>query len=170
MSGKNEKYREPQFEGEVANVTFMCELLDCDQTQVNRYSRQGYLAREGWGSYNWRKSVPMVIGHLRAQAAGYRSQDGADAIKANVGLKAAQERLTQIRADQLAGKLISLEEIEAAFDEVMVNVRQAVLAIPGRVRFGLPHITAHDQKVIAQVCNDVLEETASGKAPIPRGE
>jgi phage terminase Nu1 subunit (DNA packaging protein) len=169
MTKISKAYKEPEFEGEVANTAAMCELLALPQTELSKTFREGHVVREGWGAYNWRRSVPLYIQHLRSELADKRAKEGRETIRANVSLKSAQERLTQIKADQLAGQLISLEEIEAAFDALMVSIRQAVLAIPGRVRFGLPHLTAHDQKVIADECASVLEETASGKAPIPRG-
>ena len=33
------------------------------------------------------------------------------------------------------------------------------------VRFDLPHMTAFDQRALAKICRDVLEETAKGKVP-----
>jgi hypothetical protein len=45
----------------------------------------------------------------------------------------------------------------------MLRIRDAVLSIPGRVRFDLPHMTAFDQRALAKICRDVLEETAEGK-------
>jgi len=164
---------EPFFEGEVSNTAFMAEIMGLGHASwkvIGDEAKRGVLFKAGHGAYFWRKSIASYCQHLRDIIANRRDPSGQSTVAANVSLKAAQERLTQIRADQLMGKLIQIDELEAAWADVMVNIRQTVMSIPGRMRFGLPHMTAHDQQVLEGICRDVLEEVASGKAPMPKQE
>src|SRR3954453_6727073 len=125
------------------------QLLDLTPRRVQQLSAEGVIPRAQRGRYELVPAVQGYIRFLRGHAQAREADPAArarkaEAAEANLRLKAAQERLTRIKADKLASKLIAIEEVEAAWAEVIIAVRQAVLSIPTRMRFGLPHLTAHD--------------------------
>jgi phage terminase Nu1 subunit (DNA packaging protein) len=144
----------------------LARLWCCSKREVRLLAERGIAVRVGHGRYALYKSTQNYIVHLREVAAGRHSMDGTvDAVKASVHAKLQRARLDQLRADMLEEKLISIPEVDAAWAEIMLRIRDAVLSIPGRVRFDLPHMTAFDQRALAKICRDVLEETAEGKVP-----
>jgi hypothetical protein len=44
-------------------------------------------------------------------------------------------------------------------------IRAGILAAPSKIRFTLPHLSAHDQQVIDDVLRDVLTEIADNPPP-----
>ena len=146
----------------------LARLWSCSTREVRLLAERGIAVRLGPGRYAVNKSTQNYIVHLREVAAGRHSKDGSvDAVKAGVHAKLQRARLDEIRADMLEAKLISIPEVDVAWAEIMLRIRNAVLSIPGRMRFGLPHMTAFDQRVMADICRDVLEETAEAKTPLP---
>ena len=146
----------------------LARLWSCSTREVRLLAERGIAVRLGPGRYALNKSTQNYIVHLREVAAGRHSKDGSiDAVKAGVHAKLQRARLDEIRADMLEAKLISIPEVDAAWAQVMLTVRQAVLSIPQRMRFGLPHMTAYDQKVLGEICRDVLMEAGNGKVPLP---
>ena len=61
--------------------------------------------------------------------------------------------------------MIPAEQIAGSWDRILRAVRSAVLAIPGRARFALPHLTAMDAEAIGQICRDQLEAAALSDTP-----
>lgn len=166
MSGKPLSDQTPRVEGNVANTPAMLHILNMASTpELYRMLHKGLAVKSGKFAWDWVETVRNMMKFYRAIAAGHADEEGNSAMKANIGLRAAQERLTQIRADQLSGKLVPIDDVEAAWAEAAINVRQLVLSIPGRIQFGLPHITAQDRATMESVCRDALEEAASGAPP-----
>ena len=121
----------------------LARLWSCSTREVRLLAERGIAVRVSPGRYALNKSTQNYIVHLREVAAGRHSRDGSvDAVKAGVHAKLQRARLDEIRADMLEAKLISILEVDAAWAEIMLRVRNAVLSIPGRMRFGLPLHTA----------------------------
>ena len=115
----------------------LARLWSCSTREVRLLAERGIAVRVGPGRYAFKKSTQNYIVHLREVAAGRHSRDGSvDAVKAGVHAKLQRARLDEIRANMLEAKLISISDVEAAWAEVVLAIRDAVLSIPGRVRFG----------------------------------
>lgn len=147
---------------------YLAGLLDCTTGEISDKARMGLFPHKNRRYHVW-ESVRNYTRFLRERLANKEGREViVEANRATAKFKSAQERLTTIKADQLAGRLVNIDEVEAAWVDTMTAIRQAVISIPGRFRFQTPHMTAHDQQVLETICRDVLEELAKDETPKPR--
>jgi phage terminase Nu1 subunit (DNA packaging protein) len=138
------------------------QILGVSQKTIERYASDGLAVRVGHGRYRLVQSVSNVVKRLREKAAGRLGHDeSTDVVRANARFKDAQTRLTEIKIRQLEGELISLPEVEAAWDEVAATIKQLILTFPARARADLPHLTGRDQKVLDGLARTMLTEVAT---------
>lgn len=150
----------------VVDLSFLCWALDCDARTIGTYARQDVAIRTARGRYKLGETVRNVVRRLREQAAGRMGRtDGVDAVKANADLKEAQRVFTELRTKQLAGELLSYNEIEAAWAEIATATKQLFLSVPSRARFDIPHLTGKDQKALERLVHDMLTEVAFQGSP-----
>lgn len=163
--------KEPQPRAEPAGVTsdVLARLWDCSEVQVRKYAREGIAIKLRHGRYDLARSTTNLIVHLRKMAAAHRSADGAhDIVAEGAKLKATQRRFTEMRIEEKAGRLISIEDVEILWAGMVASVRQLFLAFPGRARFDLPHLTGHDQEKLQRLARDMLDEIAvAGRPKLP---
>jgi phage terminase Nu1 subunit (DNA packaging protein) len=145
------------------------QILGADQRTIERYGSDGLAVRVGHGRYLLTPTVRNVVKRLREQAAGRIGHDeSVDVVRANARFKDAQTRLTDIKIKQLEGELISLPEVEAAWDEVAATIKQLFLTFPVRARADLPHLTGTDQKLLYKLAREMLTEVATeGRVRLP---
>jgi phage terminase Nu1 subunit (DNA packaging protein) len=99
-------------------------------------------------------SIRLYIRHVR---------DKGQSISTIDALRVEQAKLAAARRAVLEQDVIPAEAIAGAWDRILRATRTAVLAIPGRCRFTLPHLSASDAEAIAQICRDQLEAAAMTK-------
>jgi phage terminase Nu1 subunit (DNA packaging protein) len=58
--------------------------------------------------------------------------------------------LKELEYDRARGHPVKIEDIQPAWARVVLAVRSAMLTIPGKARFQLPHLTAHDLDVLVR--------------------
>ncbi len=142
-----------------------------DQETVRLYAKRGLAVRVAHGTFAMVDSVHGITKVLREQAAGRIGRnENVDAARANMEFKDAQRDLTRLKLKQLGGELISLGEIEEAWDEVALVIKQLFLTYPARLRADLPHLTGKDQKVMDRVARDMLSEAATEGSPVIPGQ
>jgi phage terminase Nu1 subunit (DNA packaging protein) len=127
---------------QVVDSTGLACLFGCTTKTVESLATRGIVVRVAHGRYHFAESVRNYIEHLREQAAGRVGEDEAvDVIKANADFKISQRRLNDIKIAQLEGKLISIDEIEALWGELIDATKSLFLTFPSRARFDLaaPH-------------------------------
>ena len=136
-------------------------LGECDTKTLDAYVRRGIVKKAGVGRYPLLDTCQAVFKRLQEMAAGRLGKDeNVDAARANADLKDAQRKLVEARLEQLSGSLISLPEIEQAWAEIALNVKQMFLALPTRARFTMPHLTGEDQDALDGLVRDMLTEVA----------
>jgi phage terminase Nu1 subunit (DNA packaging protein) len=147
----------------------LARLCRLDVRTILKLAEQGIVVRVARGRYAQRQSVGNLLEHYRARAAGRESQDGSiDVVKANAALRDSQRRLNDLKIAQLEGRLISLPEVEAAWDEVAATIKQLFLTFPVRARADLPHLTGTDQKLLYKLAREMLTEVATeGRVRLP---
>lgn len=129
-----------------------------DRTVRDLYDR-GIVKKSARGRYLLTESVQLYTAHLRGVAAGRGGEDGV------VDLTAERARLAKEQADAVSLKnaasrreLVPAVDIERGWTTVCRRVRNAMLAVPSRVRQSLPHLTAYDGSVIDREIRDALSE------------
>jgi phage terminase Nu1 subunit (DNA packaging protein) len=154
--------------GSHASVETLAQLFDCDVRTVQNLAKEGIVHKAGRGQYQLAASIRGYVKHLRDQASGRRGDHpDIDAITEGALLKREQREFTALKKEILAGTVIRRENIAPAWARVVRSVRSGVLAIPGKARFALPHLTAHDAEELGRICRDQLEASALGDEPPP---
>lgn len=153
-------------------IADLVKLTGRDAYQVNKWANTGQVVRVKRGTYDIPESIKKIIATLGEQAAGRMGQDGStDAVRANAQFKDSQRKLNELKAAQIEGRMIAIEDVEEAWGALVTSTQELILTIPGRIRFDLPHLTGADQQVIDRTVRDMLEETAIEGAPrIPTGQ
>src|ERR1700731_383108 len=140
-------------------------LLDLDVRSIQELARSGIVVRSGVrGRYLLAPSVRNYIRHLREVAAG-RQGNELNAVDENARLKMAQRRNYDLKNSILEGSAIPYEAIAPAWARVVRAIRSAMLAVPGKARFRLQHLTPRDEEVIGEIIRDQLEAAALTDQP-----
>ena len=143
----------------VTSGTLAAALGGVSRKTIERYAAANVVVRVGHGRYLLLESIRRVARRLREQADERLGRDEqVDAARANVELKDAQRRLTQLKIEQLEEQLITIPEVQAAWDEIGLNIKQMFLSFPARVRSLLPHLDGSDQEVLEQLVREMLTE------------
>lgn len=146
----------------------LAEVLDCTTRQVEKYCEEGLVIRVERGCYHFTTSIRNVVAHLRKQAANNISTAGDSVADAAIRFRDTQTRLSELRIAKMEGTLISMEELEDVWGALVGTNRQLIQSIPSRIRMEIPTITAAQQKIITQLCHDLLTETALGEGRRPK--
>ena len=139
-------------------------LLDRDERVVRRLAAEGIIVRAGRNQYLLAPSVRNYVRHLREVAAG-RQGNELNAVDENARLKMAQRRNYDLKNSILEGSAIPYEAIAPAWARVVRAIRSAMLAVPGKARFRLQHLTPRDAEVIGEIIRDQLEAAALTDQP-----
>lgn len=147
-----------------ASSADLAQLYDCTVRQIELLAAKGIVVRIGRGRYNAAASTRNYVRHLREQAASRAGQDpNFDPAAANVKWKETNTRLVQLRLEREAGNLVAIEDVRDAWGRIVRGIRQFVLALPGKIAFEVPTLTAHDRGVVERICHDGLEDAALGR-------
>ena len=126
---------------------------------IRDFADRGIVLKTGRGKYKLVESVQLYTEHLRGVASGRGGEDGV------LDLTAERARLSKEQADGQALKnaaarneMVAAIEVERGWTTVCRRVRNAMLAVPSRVRQSLPHLTAYDASVIDREVRDALAE------------
>ena len=116
------------------------------------------------GRYLLAPSVRNYVRHLREIAAA-RQGNELNAVDENVRLKIAQRQNYELKNSILSGSAIPYEAIAPAWARVVRAIRSAMMAVPGKARFRLQHLTSRDAEVIGEIIRDQLEAAALRDQP-----
>lgn len=140
-------------------------LLDLDPGSILELARSGLVVGSGVpGRYLLAASVRNYVRHLREEAAGRQGKE-LNAVDENARLKISQRRNYDLKNSILEGSAVPYEAIAPAWARVVRAVRSSMMAVPGKVRFRLPHLTPRDAEVIGEVIRDQLKSAALEKDP-----
>ncbi len=143
-------------------------LLDLDVSSITDLARSGIVVGSGVrGRYLLAPSVRNYVRHLREVAAG-RQGNELNAVDENTRLKIAQRRNYDLKNSILEGSAIPYEAIAPAWARVVRAICSAMLAVPGKARFRLQHLTPRDAEVIGEIIRDQLEAAALTDQPPAR--
>jgi phage terminase Nu1 subunit (DNA packaging protein) len=142
-------------------------LLDLDMESIRKLTNSGIVVGSGVrGRYLLAPSVRNYVRHLREVAAG-RQGNELNAVDENARLKMAQRENYELKNSILAGSAIPYEAIAPAWARVVRAIRSAMLAVPGKARFRLQHLTPRDAEVLNEIVRDQLTAAALTDEPPP---
>ncbi|MDZ4057465.1 MAG: hypothetical protein U1D69_10990, partial [Polynucleobacter sp.] len=126
--------------------------------------RDGVMVRSSRGRFDVRKSLQNYLSRLRDGA-----KLGGKAGPVTDELKAEKLRLAREQADKLAinnaasrGEMVSTADVVKEWENVLRDVRAALLAVPSRIGSKLPHLGAHDVAEIGAEIKAALAGLANG--------
>jgi len=150
------------------DVETVARWLSCSTRQVRQYAEEGLAVCTGPGRFDLEGSVRGVVKHLRELASGHRSE-GADVVKASAELKQSQKRLVDLRYNQLRAKLISIDEVEAMWSDLILATQFLFRSIAPRFRERAPYLSPQHYEMLQELTQELLREVAiAGKAPVPQ--
>src|ERR1700738_83686 len=123
-------------------------LLDLDIQSITALARSGIVVGSGVrGRYLLAPSVRNYVRHLREVAAA-RQENELNAVDENARLKIAQRQNYELKNSILSGSAIPYEAIAPAWARIVRAIRSAMLAVPGKARVRLQHLTPRAAEVI----------------------
>src|SRR5215472_11669964 len=131
------------------------QLLGISERRVCALKAAGILAAHSAGrGLDIAESVRGYCDHLRCQAAGRQAKElgRLDLKQETARLKVSQRKHVDLKNAVIERTHVPLAALEPSWARVVRAVRGAVLAIPGRARFALPHLSVHDSQVLEEVC------------------
>jgi terminase small subunit / prophage DNA-packing protein len=144
------------------NAGELAKVLGCGSRTLYAMADEGLVVRRDRG-FALAASVSTFVRHL--QAARRDDRPSRSDLSVIDELRTQQSLLAAARRKVIEADMIPAEAIAGAWDRILRAVRSAVLAIPGRARFDLPHLSASDAETIGRICRDQLEAAALGDRP-----
>ena len=135
---------------DLVDAATVARWLNCSTRMVRQYAEEGLAVRTGPGRFDLERSVGNVVLHLRELASGHRSE-GRNVVKASAELKQSQKRLVDLRYNQLRAKLISMDEVEAVWSDLILATQFLFRSIAPRFRERAPYLSPQHYEMLAGV-------------------
>lgn len=81
-------------------------------------------------------------------------------LQAEIDMKMAKAKIAQLNLDELEGRLHAAEDVEAMTTDLVLNVRSALLSMPGQLAVDVAEVTdpAECSEIINKVVIDILDD------------
>lgn len=113
------------------------------------------------GRYDLAASLRAYTHHLREMAAGRAGgTDGKTLAASRASLTDLQAEEAKLRLARARGEVISVDEARDGWSNIARLVKAGVLALPSKMRFAIPHLTAHDGETMRTIARESLEDIA----------
>ncbi len=141
----------------VVTTSQLAVWLEVDERTVRKLAARGVLEKVGHGRFRLRDAITAYIRHLRA-ALNVRTDDAPDLTEARARLAEAQRKVHELKAAEMAGRLVRREVVEDAFGRIAMALRQRLLTLPSTARGRIPHLTAADADELEMLVRDILRD------------
>ena len=141
----------------IVTTSVLAGWLGVNARTVGKLVERGVLDRAGRGRFRLQESVRRYIEHLRASL-NVRSEDAPDLATARAQLAVAQRKVQELKAAEMAGKLVRRDAVEEAFGQIAAALRSSLLTMPSRARGRIPHLTAADAQELEGLIRDILRD------------
>lgn len=140
------------------------DFLGLASSRIRTLARDGVFVRSGRGQFDVAASVKRYVARLQEGAArAGRPAEGGDDLKAEkLRLTRAQADKEETRVKRESGDLVESGEVTRQWAAILLDVRNALLAVPSRCGAVLPHLTATDTATLDREIRKVLEGLADG--------
>jgi phage terminase Nu1 subunit (DNA packaging protein) len=147
----------------IVHESELAALLGISRQAVAEHVRTGVLVRVGRARFDMADSVRRYCSHLRTHAArAGRPSEGGDALKAErLRLTRAQAEAQEQKNRLAAGELVPVVEVRREWVTAATDLRNALLAVPGRLQARLG-LTAEQAEAADAELRLALETLADG--------
>lgn len=143
----------------------LLDLWNISPAALSDLTKRGIAVRLRFDSYDLLNSTRNYIEHLRAAASGRGGEEQALTLAGQrARLAKAQAEAQEMKNLAQRGELVSAAEVERAWADTLRNLRSQLLAVPGRIRARLGHLTATDTAAIDREIRDALVELGGDDA------
>lgn len=141
--------------------TDLARIIGVSVRAVSDWDQKGVFTRaEGRGQYELVASVSGYTSALREQAAGRASATGLQLTDERALTEKVVRQIKERELAKLKGETLTLSEVTDSWSLFAGAVKAALLAVPGKARSSIPHLTAHDAEVLRHMCRDILLDLA----------
>jgi phage terminase Nu1 subunit (DNA packaging protein) len=141
----------------------IADLFGLSDQSIRSLAREGVIQRVG-RLFPVAQSTKGYVARLRDAAAGRgHAAGGAAAVSGRARLAMAQAEAQEMKNRLARRELVPESEVEAAWSEIVLRTRTAILAQPARLSAELPHLTRHDVSTIDRSLRDALTMLGSSK-------
>jgi phage terminase Nu1 subunit (DNA packaging protein) len=142
-------------------ATELAWLLGCTDRAIRGYAARGLAVRAGKrGRYALGESTRRIHRHVAEAAAG---RSGTGLADARTKLALSQTAAQELRNASLRGEMIPKIDAIDTWRVLLRGVRQFVMALPGKIAFEVPTLTAADRSTVERICRDDLADAALGR-------
>jgi phage terminase Nu1 subunit (DNA packaging protein) len=147
----------------------LAQILGLNPDRIRQLEDEGILECQMQGRkkmYDLQSAVQTYVEYLRNQKKTSPAvNDSARKEKADADWKEAKADIERMKRDELAGKLHSAEDVEAVITDMVLAIRSAVLALPGRLARDISVETSATacSDMIKREVGDILNELAKYK-------
>ena len=112
------------------------------------------------GQYNLASSVQAYINFKKRESTDETRKAESIKAKAEAQIKAAKAQIVKMEADELSGKMHRAEDVETLMNDMVYEVRSALMALPGRLAVDVSEAAsaAEASTIIAREVHKVMKE------------
>jgi len=133
----------------IVDSATLADILGCTASTIRRLAADGVIQRSGPNVFDLRSAVRRYIANRNVEKPG--AADRARREKAEADL-------SELKAAQMAGKLLDAGDVEREWANTLRDLRAAILALPGRVGARLPHLSKGDLAALDGELREALGE------------
>ena len=115
--------------------------------------------------YDLMPTIMQYIKYLNDKATGKEKKTSMaekeeQKLQAEIDMKMAKAKIAQLNLDELEGRLHAAEDVEAMTTDLVLNVRSALLSMPGQLAVDVAEVTdpAECSEIINKVVIDILDD------------
>ena len=134
-------------------------VLGVTARSVRMLAEDGVLRKHD-GRYNLASSVQAYINFKKRESTDETRKAESIKAKAEAQIKAAKAQIVKMEADELSGKMHRAEDVETLMNDMVYEVRSALMALPGRLAVDVSEAAsaAEASTIIAREVHKVMKE------------
>lgn len=147
----------------LVSVAELAAVLGLSSNRIYQLSQDGVIASAQRGRYPLADSVQRYIAHLGRDAVT-EDEVKLDKVKrtAEAQLKASKAKIASLEAQELEGKMHRSEDVAAMTEDLIYEIRGALIALPGRLAVDVAACTsaAEAAEIVRREVYQVMSELA----------
>ncbi len=155
---------------ELKNSKEIADLFGFDERRVQQLAKENIIpaVRKRPYQFDLNETVKAYIQYLKEKANGREQKDASDEkstsdkLRAEADLKKYKAKMTELQLKEMEGKMHRSEDVEAAVNDLVYNVRSMIMALPGRLAVNVVNAENANEasEMIRVECSMILNELA----------